>query len=449
MSANYVLLRKTTLIAEASSITFSNIPQTGYTDLKFVTSSRSTHGVLAVGGYVSFNGITTDFSTRYFLGTGSSVTSVTGGREFGSMTAGTATTGAFSNSEAIIPNYTSNTNKTYSVDTITESNGSEIYQYLFSGIWSNTSGAGGTTPAINSLTYSPASGNFVAGSTFYLYGIAAKNITPESFPLATGGNSVTNDGTYWYHTFLSSGVFSPNTNLSCDMLIVAGGGGGGSDAGGGGGGGGVVSPTSQSLTTTNYAVAVGAGGFTFSNGSNSQFGALTAAVGGGRGGGYATTALGGGSGGGASDSSGVGGTRGLGTAGQGNNGGNGGSSANGGGGGGAGSAGSNATSGPTKGGDGGVGTSSFNSWGAATLTGENVSGTRYYAGGGGGAGRVNPGNVANVGVGGSGGGGRGGSYTQVAGINGTANTGGGAGGSDFTTQASGGSGIVIIRYPIA
>ena len=59
---------------------------------------------------------------------------------------------------------------------------------------------------------------------------------------ATGG-TITTDGTYWFHTFTSSGTFTPTQSLTADMVVVAGGGGGGgggrgasgSTAGSGGG----------------------------------------------------------------------------------------------------------------------------------------------------------------------------------------------------------------------
>jgi hypothetical protein len=64
MPANYVLLRKATLTASAASVTFSGIPQTGYTDLKLVVSARVDG---ASGSYndwikISFNGSTTSLS---------------------------------------------------------------------------------------------------------------------------------------------------------------------------------------------------------------------------------------------------------------------------------------------------------------------------------------------------------------------------------------------------
>jgi hypothetical protein len=71
-------------------------------------------------------------------------------------------------------------------------------------------------------------GSFVQNSTFYLYGVAKLGTTPAIVPYATGGDTIMTDGTYWYHTFVSSGTFTPQKAMSCDVLVVAGGGGGGS-----------------------------------------------------------------------------------------------------------------------------------------------------------------------------------------------------------------------------
>ena len=455
MPANYVLLRKTTLTSSAASITFSNIPQSGYTDLKFVTSARSDAASLAVGGYVDFNGVTTGFSTKYMYGPGSGtgVSATSSLREFGSMPGSTATANTFSNSEAIIPNYRSGNYKAYSVDTVTEHNGAEIYAYLFSGLWSNSA-------AIESLTYSPASGNFVAGSTFCLYGLAAVGTTPVIMPHAGGGDSIVNDGTYWIHTFLSSGIFTPTKTITCDYLVVAGGGGGAGDysasgAGAGGlrstlnatgGGGSLESPIS--INAGSYAITVGAGGAAGLasngiNGSNSVFSTITSTGGGaGVNGAGVNSQIGrsGGSGGGA-----VGfGTEAGGAAspsGQGYPGGSvinsGGSWPGGAGGGGAGAAGGTASGGSTSpvatGGAGGNGV-------AVSITGTSIT----YAGGGGGTSYYNSSGSYSGGTGGGGAGVR-----QGTGVAGTTNLGAGGGGGGGGGGGKGGSGIVVIRYPIA
>ena len=234
------------------------------------------------------------------------------------------------------------------------------------------------------------------------------------------------------------------STVSASYLVVAGGGGGagGNSAfqGGGGGAGGLLTGTTSLNPTLSYTVTVGAGGVAGvggngTQGSNSQFGTLTASVGGGYGANRATTGGTGGSGGGGGDQGGSGsaGSGGSATSGQGNTGGNGASGTNyggAGGGGGAGAVGSNAST--NSGGNGGAGS-------ASSITGSSVT----YAGGGGGGGNYNQSGTG--GTGGSGGGGTANQSLTGSATSGTANTGGGGGGSSYTA-GSGGSGVVIISY---
>jgi len=131
--------------------------------------------------------------------------------------------------------------------------------------------------------------------------IGAQRIKPWSnTDLATGG-SVTNDDTYIYHTFTSSGTFTSKFNGNIEVLLVGGGGGGGTargyvagthtlrhGVGGGGGGGGVVHLTRVTVAKQAYNIGVGDGGPVGSNGTSSTAFNATAA-GGGRGGGPGTT----------------------------------------------------------------------------------------------------------------------------------------------------------------
>ena len=448
MPANYILLERIELNASAASVTFANIPQSGYTDLKVVMSARADDGSSSfIQAEIRFNGSTgLVYSNRTLRGNGSAAASTSGTSNnsipLGFLPATGTTANTFSNCEIYIPNYTSAANKSVSVDFVNENNATEAYAYLRAGLYANTA-------AITSITFDAA--DFVAGSTFSLYGLAALGTTPVIAPKASGGNRIDFDGTYWYHTFLSSGTFTPQIGLTCDYLVVAGGGGGGAGAGGGGGAGAFRTATSQSLTTTSYTVTIGAGGtgvtgsnVAGNNGSNSVFNALTS-TGGGGGGAYASVnGVAGGSGGGAGGA--FNGTGGAGTTG-GNNGGTSINVANiaAGGGGGAGAVGgTNTNNGASSiGGAGGIGTSTAISGGATTGTGQLVSGIYYFAGGGGGAAY---GPSGDGGAGGSGGGGKGALVGTTAGISGTVNTGGGAGGDENGQGKAGGSGIVIIRY---
>lgn len=447
--ANHVLLETVELTQSTETITFDNIPQSGYTDLKFVMSLRATtsSGNDSFDLLVNFNGSSANKSTVSLRGDGSGVnTNAIGDRLLRLVNPSDWTANTFSNVEMYVPNYTTSGNKTFLVNSVLENNATTSALILFGGLWSSSA-------AITSMSFTPngSGAKFSANSTISLYGVSASGVTPSSGPKAAGGNVAT-DGTYWYHTFLSSGLFTPSMSLSCDILQIAGGGSGGYNVGGGGGAGGLLAFTSQSLTTQNYPVVVGAGssdtivgvfaGIT-GNGSNSQFGSLTASVGGGGGGSGSGDGLGkaGGSGGGGSYSTGGAAS----PAGQGYAGGTGQGSTyySPGGGGGAGAVGANSNN---NAGAGGAGVNTYSSWASATGTGS----SGYYAGGGGGGGYAGT-NGGLGAAGGAGGGGTGSNYNVGNGTNGLANTGGGGGGGCGGSNAAGykgGSGIVIIRYAV-
>jgi hypothetical protein len=241
-----------------------------------------------------------------------------------------------------------------------------------------------------------------------------------------------------------------NYNLTAvEVLVVAGGGGGGTHHGGGGGAGGLIYNSNFSVTpgsAVTVTVGDGGSGGTYSpnangsNGGNSVFGSLTA-IGGGGGGTYANNGNSGGSGGGANNWS-TSATGGSATSGQGFSGAsNNGQTNYGGGGGGAGGTAKGLSN--NSGGD-GLYFSQFASIGGSPAG--------WFAGGG--AAGVYPGytNDTSYGTGGLGGGGNGGNGPHGSGTgktNGTTNTGGGGGSSAdlYQNGASGGSGIVIVRYP--
>lgn len=433
-SNTYVALKATTVTGSpVGSVTLSSIPQ-GYTDLVLVING-SASGASDVG--LQFNSDTaSNYSRTWLSGNGSSAFS---GRAssvaFAKISAyGNMNTSFNFNAIVNIQNYSNTT--TYKT-ILSRSNNASLGTDAIVNLWRSTS-------AITSIyVYSPDSQTFSVGTTFTLYGIAAASVGAK----ATGG-TIYQDASYFYHVFSGNGTFTPSQSISADVLVIAGGGGGGNDQGGGGGAGGILAYTSQSLTATGYTCTIGAGGSSATNGVDSSFGALTAAVGGGRGGYYngvsgATGGSGGGGGGGTSAGSG-----GSATSGQGYAGGNGfagNPNWGGGGGGGSGVVGTNAASGVP--GAGGNGTTTYTSWLSATGFGQNVSGTYYIAGGGAGGGTQ-----ATYNPTGYGGGGLGGSNITGALFSGTAalaNTGSGGGGAGATGGASGGaggSGLVIVRY---
>jgi hypothetical protein len=437
--STYTPIYAQTLSNATSSITFSNIPTT-FTDLVLVieaTSSADGNGISAI-----FNGDTSgSYSFTYFLGNGTSTLS---GRSSGTSWMNLANViSARSTSRINIQNYS---NATTFKTVVSRSSLSSKYDVTYSGLWRNTA-------PISSIRLNVEGGsNFNSGSTFTLYGIKAAAPAPK----ATGGDVITTDGTYWYHTFTTTGILDVKTAVNVDYLVVAGGAGAGAGGGGGGAGGlrstvtatgGGGSLESQlSLVPVQYVVAVGAGGAgapnggtaVGTNGGNSSFSTITSIGGGGGGSSPGTqTGANGGSGGGSHNS-----TYSSGTANQGYRGGIGPAGA----GGGAGAVGGNFVSSGSTGGTGGAGVQIS---ALANPTGTGVSG--FYAGGGGGSG----GGDGTAGAGGAGGGGAG-SKGAVVGVNGTSNTGGGAG-SGGTGPAStyiqygggnGGSGIVIVRYAV-
>jgi hypothetical protein len=437
------LATSTVEVGGTASVTFSNIPQ-GYTDLVVKGSCRVTVAGPVDGIKISFNGSTELFTNRSVLGNGTATfsESTTSARWVGLGAATGATSSTFSNFEVYIPNYAGSTYKSFSAEAVSENNATAGYNYMFAGLWSNPT-------AINQITLTPDTASAInQHSTFTLYGIKNAAQTAGNSIKATGGNIVF-DGTYVYHVFPSSGTFTPTQPILANVLVVAGGGAGGGQNAGGGGAGGLLEFNSQSLTAQNYTCTIGAGGTSVYQGSttsggNSQFGSLTASVGGGAGGFFWGGGAGdgqlGGSGGGAQ---GVGGslkTGGAGTAGQGNNGGN--NLVNsyaGAGGGGAGAAGSTVVTNEV-GAAGGIGATSalINSIGLNTGAGQLSGGNYYFAGGGGGGGDT------TNGAGGLGGGGAAGATVPTAG---RANTGGGGGGArGAAAGGAGGSGIIVVRY---
>jgi len=468
MPANYVLLERIELNASAASISFTNIPQSGYTDLKLVFSARDDNSAVYNNMLLTFNGSTTGYSERVLGGTGSAAFSSSqsaSSLQYQYINSANSTANSFSNGEFYIPNYTSSNNKSVSVDNVQENNATSAVVGLAAQLWSNSA-------AITTIKLEPASSKlFQANSTFSLYGLAAVGTTPVIAPKASGGN-IDYDGTYWYHTFLSTGAFVPQTGLTCDVVVVAGGGGGGGSGNGiagGGGAGGFRNLTSQTFASgTSYTTTIGAGGagglttgtyigYSGSNSSVSGTGISISATGGGRGAaanGSPQTPLTGGSGGGSSgqNQDGAAGNAGSYSPVEGYKGGNANATGdNAGGGGGAGAVGTNGVA-PRSigGGPGGAGTYS------ATTTGAKVgvlSSGNYYLGGGGGGGGYYDGaaSAGGLGGGGTGGGGTGGSNIPAGAA--TINTGGGGGGAGnygafgaVYGGGAGGSGVVIIRY---
>ena len=148
----------------AASIDFTAIPGT-YTDLRVLLSLRNTN--TSVLADVQFNGVSTNLSARMLSGAGTSASSTTFAsniRTYGGTNASDYTASVFSNFEIYIPNYSGSTNKSVSLDFVSETNGTNAWSGFTAGLWSSTA-------AITQVTVTVSGGNVAQYSSASLYGI--------------------------------------------------------------------------------------------------------------------------------------------------------------------------------------------------------------------------------------------------------------------------------------
>jgi len=170
-STTYTLIKGDTLAAAAATYTFTAIPST-FTDLVVMTSTRGSQVNANTNMYIQFNG---DSSAIYSwtridaTGTTASGANFTNDNQLraNKTTADNATANTFSSYELYLPSYTASQNKPVSTINAQENNTTA------NGDWYIDARANlyGSTTAISSVTFSLASGNFMTGSSFYLYGI--------------------------------------------------------------------------------------------------------------------------------------------------------------------------------------------------------------------------------------------------------------------------------------
>jgi hypothetical protein len=169
MANTYVKIGSTVTVGllGASNIEFTGIPAT-YTDLMILVSSRTANVSLVDGLIVTPNSATSGFSWRRLAGDGASAFSGSGtsALEVALINGANNTASTFANSAVYIPNYAGSNNKSFSTDSVGETNGSSVYMGFYATLWSNTA-------AITSLKLTTGSGtNFVQYSTATLYGIS-------------------------------------------------------------------------------------------------------------------------------------------------------------------------------------------------------------------------------------------------------------------------------------
>ena len=168
MATTCKLIAKNVLGSDTATVTFSSIPGT-YTDLLVVASHRTTASGNAQT-YVlnmNINGVSTDRTWRRLGAYNGNQTYSDSGT--GATTAicpgSTVTADTFGSTQIYFPNYAGSTNKSFSVDDVTENNSSTNNSITpLAGLWSSTA-------AITELSFAAGSGNLKSGSSFFLYGI--------------------------------------------------------------------------------------------------------------------------------------------------------------------------------------------------------------------------------------------------------------------------------------
>jgi hypothetical protein len=170
MANTFTLISSNVLSSDTASISLTAIPAT-YTDLVFRMSTRTTRVTETQSIFLKFNsdGTTTKYSRTFVrsdLSTSSGRQSSAASVTIPFTTGSTATSNTFNSSELYIPNYAGSTNKPFSAFGAPENNTVDSVQYLeaMAGLYSETA-------AISSIQLTLPTGNFVSGSSFYLYGI--------------------------------------------------------------------------------------------------------------------------------------------------------------------------------------------------------------------------------------------------------------------------------------
>lgn len=169
----YTLISSNVLSVAAASITFSSIPST-YTDIVLHASVRTTRSQVFDYINLSMNGTGgSAYTSTEMYGNGGGLTGAaqTPGPvnylEF--ISGNTAGTNAYGYTEVYFSqykntSYSKNLNALSGVGT-TSATASSAYVDAWAGHFNSTS-------AISSINMTPGTGNFMAGSSFYLYGIA-------------------------------------------------------------------------------------------------------------------------------------------------------------------------------------------------------------------------------------------------------------------------------------
>jgi hypothetical protein len=148
----------------AADIEFTSIPAT-YTDLLVMLSARSTQTQPNGGAAASvgFNTYVTAPTSRALRGQGSGTPASFTNNQF-VITPSDFTSSTFGNASIYITNYAGSTNKSFSIDSVSENNATLAEAQFNAQLWS-------VTDAITSVKITPIAGDFAQYSTATLYGI--------------------------------------------------------------------------------------------------------------------------------------------------------------------------------------------------------------------------------------------------------------------------------------
>jgi hypothetical protein len=165
MANTYVKIASVSVgVLGSANMTFSSIPAT-YTDLCLKVSGRTNAVDYNDFCKIQFNGVATNQTERTLRGNGSAASSYTDTLIYSTTDGNTATASTFGNLELYVPNYAGATNKSASIDGVSENNATAALSELTAALWSQTA-------AITSIALVPYTGTlWQQYSTATLYGI--------------------------------------------------------------------------------------------------------------------------------------------------------------------------------------------------------------------------------------------------------------------------------------
>jgi hypothetical protein len=166
-------LGDTTLGAPAATVAFASIPAT-FAHLLVVLSARGDTAATNTSVSLRLNGDTTAaYASQYIQGNAATASAVEAASAtsltLAAIAAATATAGHTGGAAILVPQYAGTTffKQAVAFGVLTQAlTTGNMYAMLRSGVWANAA-------AVNSLTFLPAAGNFIAGSRFTLYGLPA------------------------------------------------------------------------------------------------------------------------------------------------------------------------------------------------------------------------------------------------------------------------------------